>query len=329
MKKVVKIIVYSAIVLVVLVITAVVYITTALPNVGEPENIKVELTPARIERGKYLATNVAVCVDCHSPHDWTKLGGPMDTTRLGAGGEKFDAGVGFPGSVVVPNITPYNLKSWTDGELFRAITTGVRKDGSAIFPLMPWKFYSKMDREDVYAIIAYVRTLKPIEATHPKASLDFPLNILVHTMPQKAELGQIPNPADSVSYGKYLVTSAGCMDCHSQDSNGEYLPGLEYAGGKAFKVGGITVNSANITPDAKTGLGSWTSEQFVAKFKSYADVSKAPLVKAGEFQTIMPWWNYANMTKVDLKAVYAYLRTLKPVKNEVTKITVNSAQNSM
>jgi len=329
MKKVVKIIVYSAIVLVVLVITAVTYITTALPNVGEPENIKVELTPSRIARGKYLATNVAVCVDCHSPHDWSKFGGPMDTTRLGAGGEKFDAGVGFPGSVVVPNITPYNLKTWTDGELFRAITTGVRKDGSAIFPLMPWKGYAKMDREDVYAIIAYVRTLKPIEAAHPKASLDFPLNILVHTMPQKAQLSKIPNPADSVAYGEYIVRSAGCMDCHSQDNNGEYLPGLEYAGGKAFKVGSVTVHSANITPDVQTGIGNWTAEQFVTRFKTYSDMAKAPAVKPGEFQTIMPWWNYSGMTETDLKAAYNYLRTLKPVKNAVTKLTVNSAQNSI
>ena len=319
MKKAGKIIAYTAIVLVVLVLCAVTYVTTALPNVGEPENIKVELTPTRIARGKYLATHVAVCVDCHSPHDWTKLGGPMDTTRLGGGGEKFDAGVGFPGSVVVPNITPYNLKNWTDGEILRAITTGVKKDGSAIFPLMPWKFYSKMDREDTYAIIAYLRTLKPVEATHPKATLDFPLNILVHTMPQKAEPGKLPDAKDSVNYGKYVVSSAGCMDCHSQDNQGEYLPGLEFAGGKAFKVGAATVRSANITPDKATGIGNWTREQFVTRFKTYTNSATAPTVKSGEFQTIMPWWNYSGMTDTDLKAVYAYLQTLKPVKNQVVK----------
>lgn len=321
MKKAVKIIAYSAIVLVVLVITAVTYITTALPNVGQPEDIKVELTPARIARGKYLATHVAVCVDCHSPHDWTKLGGPMDTTQLGAGGEKFDAGVGFPGNVIVPNITPYNLKNWTDGEIKRAITTGVKKDGSAIFPLMPWKGYSKMDNEDINSIIAYIRTLKPVEVKHPKASLDFPLNILVHTMPQKAQPGKLPDVKDSVRYGEYLVSSSGCMDCHSQDNQGEYLPGLEFAGGKPFKVGTATVKSANITPDASTGIGKWTKEQFIARFKAYADQAKAPTVKAGEFQTIMPWWNYGGMTTTDLNAIYAYLRTVKPVKNAVVKFT--------
>ena len=324
MKKAVKIIAYTAMVLVVLVISAVTYITTALPNVGEPENIKVAITPARVERGKYLATHVAVCVDCHSPHDWTKLGGPMDTTQLGAGGEKFDAGVGFPGNVVVPNITPYNLKNWTDGEMIRAITTGVKKDGSAIFPLMPWKGYSKMDKEDIYAIVAYIRTLKPVAVTHPKASLDFPLNILVHTMPQKAQPGNLPDPKDSVKYGEYIVSSAGCMDCHSQDNQGEYLPGLEFAGGKPFKVGAATVHSANITPDAATGIGKWTKEQFVARFKAYANQANAHTVEPGEFQTIMPWWNYGGMTDTDLGAVYVYLHTLKPVNNKVTKFIINS-----
>jgi len=321
MKKTVKIIAYLAVVLVVLALSAVTYITTALPNVGEPEVITIEKTPARIERGKYLATHVAVCVDCHSPHDWNKLGGPMDTMQLGAGGEKFDAGVGFPGSVVVPNITPYSLKNWTDGELIRAITTGVKKDGSAIFPLMPWKGYSTMDKEDIYAIVAYIRTLRPLKTNHPKASLDFPLNILVHTMPQKAQPSKLPNPKDSLRYGEYLVTSAGCMDCHSQDKQGEYLPGLEFAGGKAFIVGPSTVRSANITPDATTGIGKWTKEQFVARFKTYTDPAEAPVVKRGEFQTVMPWWNYGGMTDDDLQAMYAYLRTIKPVKNQVVKFT--------
>lgn len=319
MKKVVKFILYAAILLVVIIISAVTYITVALPNVGEAENIKVEATPKRIERGKYLAMHVAVCLDCHSPHDESKFGAPMDSTHFGAGGVKFDTGVGFPGNVTVPNITPYNLKNWTDGEIYRAITTGVKKDGSAIFPLMPWPYYSKMDREDVFSIIAYLRTLKPVEITHPKAELDFPLNILVHTMPQKATPTKLPDPADTVNYGAYLVQTAACKDCHSQDKDGKLLPGLEFAGGKAFKVSTGTVKTANITPDVATGIGSWTREQFVGRFKAYNDFGKAALVKKGDFQSVMPWWNYGSMTESDLKSIYAYLRTVKPVSNKVEK----------
>jgi len=323
MKKAIKIIAYMAIVLVVLVISAVTYITTALPNVGDAEDIRVDLTPQRIERGKYLAMHVAVCMDCHSPHDGSKFGAPMDSTHLGAGGMKFDAGLGFPGTVTVPNITPYNLKNWTDGEIYRAITTGVKKDGSAIFPMMPWPYYSKMDKEDVYAIIAFLRTLKPVAITHPKAELDFPLNILVHTMPKKAVPGTVPNTNDTVAYGAYLVQTAACMDCHSQDDQGVPLPGLEFAGGKAFKVSTGTVQTANITPDVSTGIGSWTREQFVARFKAYNDVTKAATLQKGDFNSVMPWWNYGSMSESDLKSIYAYLRTVKPVKNVVQKFKAN------
>ncbi|MCC8426659.1 c-type cytochrome [Mucilaginibacter sp. UR6-11] len=322
MKKVAKIFAYVAIFVVVVIIGIVAYVTLALPNVGPPENIKVEITPQRLERGKYLAINVSGCLDCHSAHDWTKFGGPIDTNQLGSGGEKFDAGVGFPGNVTVPNLTPHNLKNWTDGELLRAITTGVKRDGSAIFPLMPWPYYSKMDREDLYSIIAYIRSLKPIDKDYPKSKLDFPLNIIVHTMPQKATLGKKPDTKDTLKYGKYLVQSAACKECHSQDNKGTLLPGLEFAGGRPFKVGAGTVRSTNITSDVKTGIGGWTKEGFIARFKAYNDQSKAQKVGVSDFQTVMPWWNFSKMSEGDLASIYTYLKTLKPVKNAVVKFSL-------
>lgn len=329
MKKAGKFIIYAAILLVVIIVCAVTYITVALPNVGDAENITIEATPKRIERGKYLALHVTVCLDCHSPHDKTKFASPMDTTLLGAGGEKFDSGVGFPGNVVVPNITSYNLKNWTDGELYRAITTGVKKDGSAIFPLMPWPYYSKMDREDVYSIIAFLRTINPVAVTHPKAKLDFPLNILVHTMPQKAVPGKLPNPSDTLKYGEYLVQSAACKDCHSQDKDGKLLPGLEFAGGKAFKVGKGKVYTANITSDTETGIGGWTRDQFVSRFKTYADAGKAADANSVGYETIMPWWNYGGMSESDLKSIYTYLHTIKPIKNRVVKYVADDSSKPM
>jgi hypothetical protein len=128
---------YTVVFIAVIIFAAISFITLALPNVGKPLNLKVDATPQRIARGKYLASHVAVCVDCHSTRNWTVFAAPTDTAVLGAGGEHFNADKGFPGDVYAPNITPANLKSWTDGEVYRAITTGVKKDGSAIFPLMP------------------------------------------------------------------------------------------------------------------------------------------------------------------------------------------------
>jgi len=312
-----KLTLYSIAVIILLIVIVISYITLALPNVGEPENIKVELTATRITRGEYLVNNVALCVDCHSTRDWSKFAAPMKDGYPGGGGQVFDSKVGFPGEVHVPNITPYNLKNWTDGELFRAITTGERKDGSAIFPLMPWPYYGKMSREDVFAIIAYIRTLKPVATSYPKAQLNFPLNILVHTMPQKASLGALPPLTDTVKYGEYVCTMAGCVECHSQSSNGKIAPGKEFAGGHEYLINGIVLRSANITPDKATGIGSMKEADFVDMFKSFKDPSKADSVQHGSYQTIMPWYDYAGMSVLDLKAIYKYLRTVKPVKNKV------------
>lgn len=325
MKKLKKRIAIILILIVVIVISGLSYINFALPNVGEPEQINVEITPQRIERGKYLANHVAVCVDCHSTRDFSKFAGPIDTNLIGGGGDKFDQNVGFPGLVYVPNITPLNLKSWTDGEIFRAITTGVTKNGSAIFPIMPWQYYSKMDREDVYDIIAYLRTLKPGGKNYPAHKLDFPLNFIVNTMPQPATLGKRPPESDTLKYGEYLVQTAACRDCHSQDEKGVVIAGLEFAGGRAFSLPGATLKSSNITPDKETGIGSWTREQFVARFRQYADGGIKPIaVKPGEFQTIMPWWKYGNLKTADLEAMYTYLKTIKPVKNAVVKFQANA-----
>ena len=323
MKKFTKWMLIIVLALVVIVGAAVSYITLALPNVGEPENIKIAYTPDRVARGKYLANYVSVCMDCHSAHDWTKFGGPVDSTKLGFGGEKFDGSVGFPGTVYVPNITPVHIKDWTDGELFRAITSGVKKDGSAIFPIMPWQSYSKMAREDVYDIIAYIRTLKPLESSYPARQLDFPLNIIVHTMPAKATLGTRPAESDTLKYGAYLVQSAACKDCHTQNDKGSPLPGMDFAGGRPFQINGGVVRSSNITGDATTGLGKWTKEQFITRFAMYADSNYTPAaVKNKEFQTVMPWAMYGKLKKTDLAAMYAYLKTVKPVKNQVIKFDI-------
>jgi len=323
MKKILKFAGYLVIAIVLIVVAGISYITLALPNVGDPENIKVEATPQRIERGKYLANHITACVDCHSKREWNILAGPIKEETLGAGGEKFDANVGFPGSVYVPNITPYHLKNWTDGELFRAITTGVKKDGSAIFPIMPWESYSKMSREDVYSIIAYLRTLKPQTTDYPERKLDFPLNILVHTMPAKAALGTVPDQHDTLAYGAYLVRIGACKDCHSQANKGKIIEGLEFAGGHEYtSPNGGTIRSANITADKETGIGSWTKAQFLSRFTQYADSTHQQTpIKPNEFQTIMPWYKYGTMKVSDLEAIYAYIKTIKPVKNKVDKFT--------
>jgi hypothetical protein len=95
------------------------------------------------------------------------------------------------------------------------------------------------------------------------------------------------------------------------------------AGGFEFPIptGGI-VRSANITPDRETGIGAWTEEQFLSRFRTYSDSSYAPAaVEQGAFNTMMPWGYYSKMKEEDLKAIFTYLKSLTPVKNEVTKFS--------
>lgn len=129
----------------------------------------------------------------------------------GNGGGLFDQTFGLPGSFVSANITPYNLKDWTDGEIYRAITSGVKKDGKAIFPVMPYPNYGQLDDEDIYAVIAYVRSLEPVEYDAPEAEFDFPVNLLINTMPKPGTPTKRPSSDDLVAYGKYMITAAGVL----------------------------------------------------------------------------------------------------------------------
>src|SRR5271167_3290185 len=135
MKKFFKILLILVLAIVVLVIGAVTYVKTALPNVGAAPVLHVPLTAANIERGKYLVTSVAACLECHSPRDWNRLTAPKYADSIGAGGLKFGHEFGLPGNFYSPNITPYALSKYTDGELFKVITTGENKYGKPLFPL--------------------------------------------------------------------------------------------------------------------------------------------------------------------------------------------------
>ena len=215
----------------------------------------------------------------------------------GKGGERFGREMGLPGDIYARNITPAGLGSWTDGEIFRAITAGVNKDGRALFPLMPHPKYGHMDRSDVEAIIAYLRTLTPVPNKIPDASLDFPMNFIVNTIPQKPDFQKRPDTTDQVGLGKYLVNAAACADCHTKTIKGEPVPGMDFAGGTEMVTPMGTLRPANITPDTETGIGRWTKEAFVARFKAYdpAKGYQAHQVAAGRtsnhYALDYVWWH--------------------------------------
>ena len=321
MKKAIKVIFFIIAGLIVVVALLALYVKKGLPRVGKPMELKVEITPRRVSHGEYLAKSVAGCMICHSSRDFAFYGGPVKENSLGMGGELFGRDQGFPGNIYAPNLTPYAKSEWTDGELFRAITSGVSKDGHALFPIMNYPAYGKMDQEDVFSIIAYIRTLPSVKNDVKATELDFPLNFIVNTIPAKATLMPKPDSNNAIAYGQYLVRTASCVECHSKADKGKIIAGTEFGGGREFGMeNGQVLYSANITPDMETGIGNWSRELFIRKFKQYSDSAYQPKkLGAGELNSAMPWMAYTGMRESDLRAIYAYLHSLKPIHNMVKK----------
>ncbi len=299
------------------------YLSFILPDVGPAEDLKFDHTEDRVARGRYLANSVAVCMDCHSTRDWSRFSGPLVPGTLGSGGEAFTQELGFPGRFYAKNITPHGIGDWTDGELLRAIAAGVGRDGKAFFPVMPYLSYGSLDKEDLLDIIAYLRTLAPVASVVPPSEPDFPMNLILNTIPSKPAFTVRPGKTDQVAYGKYMLTMAACAECHTKQEKGSPVPGMDLAGGFEFKLPmGSVLRSSNITPDKETGIGHWSEDAFVSRFKMYAEASYTPpAVNGSEFQTIMPWTMYATMEEDDLRAIYAYLRTVPPVNHRVKVFT--------
>lgn len=327
MKKFLKILGGIVLVLAVLIGGGLIYFFTAFPKVGAAPNLKIEATPEKIARGKYLANHVSVCIDCHSTRDFNFYAGPVVPGTEGKGGQEFSDPIG---TLTPRNITPAALDHWTDGEIVRAVVSGVDKDGAALFPMMPYPIYNHLAQDDAEAIVAYLRTLPAIQNDVPKSKLNFPLNLIVRTMPMPYNPQPRPPVTDTLAYGKYMSTVAGCQFCHTPtDDKGQPLPGMDFAGGMEFKDPTLgTMRSANITPENDTGIGAWDRAYFVGRFKEYADSSGSHIpVAKGEANTVMPWTMYAGMTEEDLNAIYSFLRTVKPVRHEVEKFSAPPAAN--
>ncbi len=275
-----------------------------------------------VARGDYLVNTVCNCMHCHADRDFTKFSGPLFPGTEGKGGEEIDPGI------FVKNITPTVLGSWTDDQIARVLITGITKDGDTLFPTMPYRNFAKMSKSDIYSMVAYLRTLKPIPDNVPKRTLDsFPAGFLTAVYDSfylKHANDKIPFPSagDSVAMGAYLVNAADCMGCHSPvDSKRlDFNMNAWLSGGILFRKSreGFKVRSANLTPDSATGIGAWTEEMFLNKFKNYRDTPGFNF-NPGKYNTIMPWTVLAKMRDADIKYIYTYLRSIKPVKDSVNK----------
>ena len=226
-----------------------------------------------------------------------------------AGGNKFGSPKA-PFESYATNITPdreTGIGKWTDAQIVTAIREGKRPDGSIIGPPMAIEFFRNFSDRDAKAMVAFLRTVKPVKNTTPKAVFRKKLRP-GHPAGKVADT----SPGNQISYGNYLVQVGHCMECHTPMVRGK--PDLKNrmgAGGRSFRGRWGKSIAANITQDKKTGIGSWTDAQIKSA------ISKGVRHDGTGLRPPMCFRCYDKMTDSDLNAVVAYLRTVKAVSNKL------------
>jgi mono/diheme cytochrome c family protein len=251
----------------------------------QPREIPIPNTAAAIERGRHIVTTRG-CMDCHGKD----LGGakvvddPMVARFFGS---NLTRGVGG-----VP-------ADFGDIDFLRAIRHGVARDGRPLV-LMPSYEYSMMSDEDMAAVIAYVKSVPPVDRPRGPVSAG-PIGRLLTVLGEfKLSAEEIDHdakqiasitPAVSADYGKYL--SATCIGCHGPNMSGGKIPG----GPPDWPP------AANLTPHSSGRLSEWTEAQFVAALRT----QKRP--DGTQINPVMPA-AFGQMTDLELKAMWAYISTL-------------------
>jgi len=315
MRRWVKIAGYCLLALLLLVVAAIPAVVGLRPIIGPRTRPLVERTfeptPERVERGRYLASSVSGCVFCHSEVDWQAPGFPVKPGTEGGGRSFADEGVPFLSS---PNLTPdveTGAGSWSDDMLARAIREGISHDGRTLFPMMAYPQYKYMSDEDVASVVVYLRTLKPLRSTPTPTDIPFPLSRLINGAPEPiTESIAAPDRADQIAYGDYMVRLSICRDCHTpMDAQGQVIPGMDFAGGFPLVGPFGQIASSNIT-QAPSGIPYYTEELFL-------EMMRTGMVKARKLHDMMPWNIYGKQTDGDLKAIFAYLKTVAPIQHRV------------
>jgi mono/diheme cytochrome c family protein len=277
-------------------------------DVARSQPVKSEL----IARGQYVFALAGGCA-CHTV--------PKGTPNAGARA--------FPipfGTVYSTNITQdkeTGLGGWTDRQIFDAIIKGIRRDGSRILPVMPYEKYSGMAQEDLTALIAFLKTLKPVRKPTPELKTWVPFMRSLGTFVYLKLFGRFHSsppqaPKVGIERGRYLVEHVSlCGDCHTpRNSIGVPQQSL-YMAGAGEKTGPLGEAVPNITPDKETGIGSWKREEI------------AELILTGtkpDFDNVEGLMDeviqgaphgYKDMKKDDALAIADYLKSIPPIKNKI------------
>jgi len=254
-----------------------------------PETVAIPVDSISIARGKHLARAITKCVHCHGDN----LGGRVLVEN------------GAMGRWVVANITRGKggvAGMLTDADIVRAVRHAVAPDGRKLLQ-MPAESFENLSAEDLGAIIAYVRSVPPVDNELPPTTIGpvaralilanklpiYRADLITHTRPIPA-----PTPAGpTAEYGKYIASVGGCIGCH----------GATLSGGKIADGDPAWPPAANLTP---TGLAKYTEAEFTTVLRTGKRQNGLQLHDA------MPWRMTKEMTDDEIKAVWLFLRTVPP-----------------
>lgn len=255
-------------------------------------SVKIPKDQASIARGEHLVSAVAHCGYCHGDD----LSGDYMINNPGA-----------EGIVVAPNLTSGEGgigASFTDEDWVRALYHGVNDEGRSVI-VMPSLFFHVMSEDDLAAVIAYMKTVPPVDNVLPETQPGLLFYALIGAGPLAGEMSArvidhdapfSPAPAEgeTAEYGEYLATIGQCRACH----------GAELAGGQVSRSAPI---GPNLTPGGE--MGFWDEDTFFSVIRTGTHPS------GRELDAYMPWKYFASMTDSELRAIRAYLLSLPRLEN--------------
>lgn len=254
------------------------------------EQIDIPADPASIARGRHLATTIGQCVDCHGDD----LAGRvfLDTPGIARiSSANLTSGAGGVGA------------TFTDADWVRALRHGVGPNGKALL-VMPSQGFNSLSPGDLGAVIAYVKSMPPVDRQPEQNSVQllgralFLAGIIdalaAERVDHGAALAPAPAPGVTAEYGGYLVRVGGCADCHAASLAGGPIPGAPPDAPPA----------ANITPSGE--ISAWSEADFITTMRTGENPAGLKL------NPFMPWKFIGGLSDDELKALFMYLKTVPP-----------------
>ena len=271
---------------------------TALAAGDAHAQLKAEPTPEDIARGKAL-TDAGDCASCHT----------ADPAKPFAGGKRIDTPFG---GIYSPNLTPdreTGLGAWSDDDFYRALRFGVARDGSRYYPAFPYPNFTKLTRQDIFAIRAYLATLTPVSNAARAPELRWPFNYRVVMRGWNWLFFKpgivMPNQQKSAEWnrGRYLVEGVShCGACHTpKNMFGADRRGRAYGGGRVAGMFAPRLDGA-----MRSGLKSWSVEDITEYLQSGRNAKS----HAGELMSEVVVNSTSKMSDTDIRAIAVYLKDL-------------------